>query len=50
MEEERIVLHVDFFNILAMTSTEIEIMRYIYSLREQFLKAEGVSKVDEQIL
>jgi hypothetical protein len=50
LSEERIVLHVDFFNILAMTSTEIEIMRYIYSVREQYLKAEGVAKVGKQIL
>jgi hypothetical protein len=33
-----------------MTSTEIEIMRYIYSVREQYLKAEGVAKVGKQIL
>jgi Aspartyl/Asparaginyl beta-hydroxylase len=48
--EERVVLHVDFFNTLAMTKTEIEIMQYIYHLREQFLKAEGVAKVGQQIL
>jgi hypothetical protein len=33
-----------------MTPQEIEIMRYIYSVREQFLRAEGVSKVGQQIL
>ena len=48
--DERVVLHVDFFNTLAMTPIEIEIMQYIYSLREQFMKAEGVSKVGAQIL
>lgn len=48
--EERVVLHVDFFNTLAMTSEEIEIMRYIYSMREEFMKAEGVAKVGAQIL
>lgn len=49
-EQERVVLHVDFFNTLALTPVEIEVMRYIYSLREQFMKAEGVEKVGAQIL
>ena len=49
-DQERVVLHIDFFNTLAMTSEEIEIMRYIYSLREEFMKAEGVAKVGAQIL
>ncbi len=49
-EEERVVLHVDFFNTLAMTPEEIDIMRYIYSIREEFMKAEGVAKVGAQIL
>eukprot|EP00980_Cylindrotheca_fusiformis_P007794 scaffold1669_cov129-Cylindrotheca_fusiformis.AAC.5 len=48
--EERVVLHVDFFNTLKMTPIEIEAMRYIYSLREQFMKAEGVAKVGKHIL
>jgi ornithine lipid ester-linked acyl 2-hydroxylase len=48
--QERVVLHIDFFNTIAMTSTEIEIMRYIYSLREQFMKAEGNAKVGAKIL
>lgn len=48
--EERIVLHVDFFNTLRMTPVEIQVMQYIYSLREQFMKAEGVGKVGQQIL
>eukprot|EP00536_Pseudo-nitzschia_multiseries_P016092 jgi/Psemu1/320968/estExt_fgenesh1_pm.C_10190003 len=48
--EERVVLHIDFFNTLQMTPVEIEAMRYIYSLREEFMKAEGVSKVGNQIL
>lgn len=48
--EERVVLHIDFFNTLAMTREEIEIMRYIYSMREEFMKAEGVAKVGAQIL
>jgi hypothetical protein len=45
-----VVLHVDFFNTLAMTPVEIQVMQYIYSLREQFMKAEGVAKVGAQIL
>ncbi|KAG7374382.1 aspartyl/asparaginyl beta-hydroxylase-domain containing protein [Nitzschia inconspicua] len=49
-EQERVVLHIDFFNNLRMTPVEIEAMRYIYSLREEFMKAEGVSKVGKQIL
>jgi aspartyl/asparaginyl beta-hydroxylase (cupin superfamily) len=48
--QERVVLHVDFFNTLAMTPVEIEVMQYIYSLREQFLKAEGNAKVGAQLL
>ena len=32
--EERVVLHVDFFNTIAMTPFEIEVMQYIYRLRE----------------
>jgi len=48
--EERVVLHIDFFNTLSMTKVEIEIMEYIYHLREEFMKAEGVSKVGAQIL
>ena len=49
-EQERVVLHVDFFNTLAMTPLEIEVMQYIYQLREEFMKAEGVAKVGAQIL
>jgi aspartyl/asparaginyl beta-hydroxylase (cupin superfamily) len=48
--QERVVLHVDFFNTLALTPVEIDIMQYIYTLREQFMKAEGVAKVGAQIL
>lgn len=48
--QERVVLHVDFFNTLKMTPIEIEVMQYIYSLREEFMKAEGVAKVGNQIL
>lgn len=48
--EERVVLHVDFFNTLAMTPLEIQTLQYIYEMREAFLKAEGVQKVGAQIL
>ena len=48
--QERIVLHVDFFNTLTMTPQEIEVLQYIYSIREQFMKAEGVAKVGAQVL
>ena len=48
--QERVVLHVDFFNTLSMTPLEIDIMRYIYTMREEFMKAEGVAKVGSQIL
>ena len=47
--QERVVLHVDFFNTLAMTPVEIQAMQYIYSLKEQFMKDEGVAKVGAQI-
>ncbi|CAB9514385.1 Aspartate beta-hydroxylase domain-containing protein 2 [Seminavis robusta] len=49
-QQERVVLHVDFFNTIAMTPEEIQVMQYIYSLREEFMKAEGVAKVGAQIL
>jgi aspartyl/asparaginyl beta-hydroxylase (cupin superfamily) len=48
--QERVVLHIDFFNTLRLTPIEIEVMRYIYSLREEFMKAEGVAKVGKRIL
>ncbi|KAL9186035.1 hypothetical protein ACHAXT_005273 [Thalassiosira profunda] len=48
--EERVVLHVDFFNTLAMTKLEIDVMKYMYEMREQFMKAEGVAKVGAQVL
>ena len=48
--EERVVLHVDFFNTLKMTKLEIDVLTYIYDMREQFMKAEGVAKVGAQVL
>jgi hypothetical protein len=33
-----------------MTQIEIEVLQYIYQLREEFMKAEGVAKVGAQIL
>ena len=50
LDQERVVLHVDFFNTLAMTKTEIDIMTYIYDMKEKFLKAEGAAKVGAQVL
>ena len=49
-DEERVVLHIDFWNTLRMTPLEIAVMQYIYQLREEFMKAEGVAKVGAQIL
>jgi aspartyl/asparaginyl beta-hydroxylase (cupin superfamily) len=48
--QDRVVLHIDFFNLLSMSSIEIEVMQYIYYLREEFMKAEGVAKVGAQLL
>ena len=48
--EERVVLHIDFFNTLKMTPLEIKVLQYIYDMREQFMKAEGVAKVGDQVL
>jgi aspartyl/asparaginyl beta-hydroxylase (cupin superfamily) len=48
--EERVVLHIDFFNTLKMTPLEIKVLQYIYDMREQFMKAEGVAKVGAQVL
>mmetsp|Transcript_27390 Transcript_27390/g.49388 ORF Transcript_27390/g.49388 Transcript_27390/m.49388 type:complete len:423 (-) Transcript_27390:113-1381(-) len=48
--EERVVLHVDFFNTLKMTKLEIKVLQYMYDMREQFMKAEGVAKVGAQVL
>jgi hypothetical protein len=62
---ERVVLHVDFWNAAstrvedarhaaaasgALSDDELFAMRKLYALREQFLKAEGVSAVAEQRL
>ena len=43
--DERIVFHVDFWNTLHMTKEEIEVMQYIYFLREQYLAAQGVTSI-----
>jgi beta-hydroxylase len=63
--DERVVLHVDFWNAVstrtpeargraraagALTDAELAAMRKVYALREQFLKAEGVSAVAKQRL
>jgi len=33
-----------------MTKLEIKVLQYIYEMREQFMKAEGVQKVGAQVL
>eukprot|EP00581_Thalassiosira_minuscula_P011438 CAMPEP_0183728698 /NCGR_PEP_ID=MMETSP0737-20130205/28692_1 /TAXON_ID=385413 /ORGANISM="Thalassiosira miniscula, Strain CCMP1093" /LENGTH=425 /DNA_ID=CAMNT_0025960709 /DNA_START=31 /DNA_END=1308 /DNA_ORIENTATION=+ len=48
--DERVVLHVDFFNTIKMSKLEIDVLQYIYDMREQFMKAEGVAKVGAQVL
>jgi len=39
-KEERVVLHVDFWNFEAMCEQEIEVMRYVYEMKEKFEVAE----------
>lgn len=41
-EEARVVLHVDFWNYLALSPTELRVMQRVYQLREAFLEAEGM--------
>jgi len=41
-DEERVVLHVDFWNMLDMTPTEVRAMQRVYELREMYLRAEGL--------
>ncbi len=48
--EERVVLHIDFFNTIKLTPLEIKVLQYMYDMREQFMKAEGVAKVGAQVL
>jgi len=43
--EERVVLHVDFWNYHDMTPVELAAMQRVYELRERFLEAEGVANV-----
>ena len=64
-EEERVVLHVDFWNTVAtrvpearpaaaaagaLSDAELSAMLKVYSLREKFLESEGVASVAEQRL
>jgi len=44
-EEDRIVLHVDFWNFKELTPTELKAMQRVYSLREAYLQAEGAIEV-----
>ncbi|KAJ1483404.1 Aspartyl/Asparaginyl beta-hydroxylase-domain-containing protein [Baffinella frigidus] len=41
-EEERVVLHIDFWNFLDLSPTEVKAMQRVYELREMFLRAEGL--------
>ena len=41
-DEERVFLHVDFWNMLDMTPTEVRAMQRVYELREMYLRAEGL--------
>jgi hypothetical protein len=50
MEQERVVCHIDFWNTQAMTPIEIEVMQYIYALKEQVMIADGDTRVGAQIL
>ena len=43
--QDRVVLHVDFWNYLALTPAEISAMQRLYGLRERYLEAEGVQAV-----
>jgi len=49
-DEERVVLHVDFFNTIATAKVEIDITRYSYEIGEAFMRSGGVAKVGAQIL
>ena len=40
-EKDRVVLHVDFWNVLEMTGEEIEAMQYIYDMKLKFNAAGG---------
>lgn len=39
-ESERVVLHVDFWNWKEMEGEEIDVMKYVYELKEKFEGAE----------
>jgi len=44
-DEERVVLHVDFWNFADLTPMEVRAMQRIYQLREMYLQAEGLLEV-----
>ena len=39
--EDRVVLHIDFWNTLEMSEEEIQAMQYVYDLKGKFLGAEN---------
>jgi hypothetical protein len=41
-EQERVVLHIDFWNFVDLTPVELTAMQRVYQLREMFLRAEGL--------
>ena len=41
-DEERVVLHIDFWNTVDLSPSEVRAMQRVYELREMFLRAEGL--------
>mmetsp|Transcript_23365 Transcript_23365/g.47618 ORF Transcript_23365/g.47618 Transcript_23365/m.47618 type:complete len:209 (+) Transcript_23365:332-958(+) len=48
-DQERVVLHVDFWNFVALTPTELAAMQKVYHLRETFLRAEGLIQTGDKL-
>lgn len=48
-EQERVVLHIDFWNFVDLTLTEVKAMQRIYDLREMFLRAEGLLETGDRL-
>lgn len=38
--EDRVVLHIDFWNTLEMSEEEVQVMQYVYDLKGKFMEAE----------
>ena len=41
-DEERVVLHIDVWNTVDLSPSEVRAMQRVYELREMFLRAEGL--------